>query len=218
MSLAQAPANLRPAVTPGEDPATAADPIPAGSSSYLFSTDDFYRMIDRGVFPWESRVYLWEGRIYDRMAKTRWHSVSGNKASLMLGRMLPPGWFVGGENPITVGPDKSPLPDLVALRGQPDDYLDHRPVAGEIGLVVELSLTSLEFDTGRKLAAYASAGIAAYWVVNLVDFVVHVHSDPVPAEGRLAQSATIAPGESFPFTIGGVPVGPIAASDLLPAR
>jgi hypothetical protein len=53
-------------------------------------------------------------------------------------------------------------------------------------------------------------------VLNLKDNVIHIYSDPIPSEGRYASVATVKPGESFPFSLGGVPVGPIAASDLLP--
>ena len=152
------------------------------------------------------------------MAKTQAHAVAGNKVNLFLVRALPPGWHVGGENPIKVSFDKKPLPDLVILRGEPDDYLDRRPEAADLGLVVELALSSLKFDTGAKLAAFAAAGIAAYWVINPRDLVVQVYSEPILAESRYANSATFARGESFPFTLGEVPIGPIAASDLLPAR
>ena len=185
---------------------------------YLISTDEFYRMLECEIFPREARVGLWEGRIYQKMAKTQPHVVAGNKVHRTLDRALPPGWFVGGENPITVGANKAPLPDLIILRGEPDDYIDHRPGTAEVGLVVELSLTSLKFDTGAKLVAYASAGIPAYWVVNLVDGVVLVHSDPAPSEGRFASVVIAKRGESFPFILDGVQVAMIAASDLLPAR
>ena len=197
-------------------------PVEAPSSPevvpYLFTTDEFYRLLESEFFPREARVWLWEGRIYEKMAKTQAHAVSGNKVNITLMRALPPGWFVGGENPVTVAERKAPLPDLIVLRGEPDDYIDRRPGAADVGLVVEISLTSLKFDTGAKLSAYASVGIPAYWVVNLLDGVVLVYSDPIPSEGRYASMATIKPGESFSFTLNGVEVGPIAASDLLPAR
>ena len=47
-------------------------------------------------------------------------------------------------------------------------------------LLVEVSRTSRALDLGSKAAAYAAAGVAAYWVVDLVDDVVHVHSAPTP--------------------------------------
>jgi len=218
MSIAQAPATGKPAIPPDDDPATVPDHIPAGSTPYLFSTDDFFRMIELGVFPRESRVGLWDGRIYEKLAKTQAHAVAGINVTMTLIRAVPPGWCFSHENPVTVSQDKAPLPDIVLLRGTGNDYLDRRPGTENVGLVVELSFSSLKFDTGRKLAAYAAAGIAAYWVINLRDLVVHVYSDPIPTENRFASSATFAPGESFPFQLGGVPVGPIAASDLLPVR
>lgn len=185
---------------------------------YHFSVNEFYRLLDSEFFPREARVGLWEGQVYEKMAKTQAHAVAGINVTMTLARALPPGWCLSSENPITVGPDKAPLPDMVVLRGTGNDYIDRRPSAADVGLVVELSLTSLKFDTNAKLAAYASAGIPAYWVVNLLDGLVLVHSDPIPAEGRYATSATVKRGESFSFALGGVPVGPIAASDLLPAR
>ncbi len=216
MSTAHAAPTAAPIAEP--ESATAPDRPVVEGTPYLFSTEAFYRMIELGVFPRESRVGLWDGRIYEKMAKTQAHAVAGINVTMTLMRAVPPGWCFSHENPVTVGPNKAPLPDVVVLRGIGDDYLDRRPVAADVGLVVELSLTSLKFDTGAKLAGYASAGVPAYWVVNLVDGVVHVYSDPIPAEGRFASSATVARGESFPFALGGVPVGPIAASDLLPGR
>ncbi len=185
---------------------------------YLFSVDEFYRMVEIGIFAPERRVSLWEGRLYEKMAKTQAHAVAGINITMTLARTLPPGWCLSSENPITVGPDKAPLPDMVVLRGVGNDYLDRRPSVADVGLVVEISMSSLKFDTGAKLAAYASAGIPAYWVVNLLDRVVHLHSDPIPEEGRFTSVATLKPVESFPFSLDGTPIGPIAASDLLPAR
>jgi Uma2 family endonuclease len=185
-------------------------------SPYLFTTDEFYRLLESEFFPPEARVGLWEGRIYEKMAKTQAHAVAGMKVNNLLTRMLPPGWTLSNENPITVSENRAPLPDLIVLRGSPDDYIDRRPGTADVGLVVELSLSSLRIDTGSKLAAYASAGVPTYWVVNLVAGVIFVFSDPIPSEGRFASVATVARGGSFPFNLDGAQVALIAASDLLP--
>ncbi len=194
-----------------------APPIPE-EIPYLFTTDEFYRLLENEFFPREARVGLWEGRIYEKMAKTQAHAVASMKANITLIRALPPGWSLSGENPITVSENKAPLPDLIVLRGEPDDYIDRRPGAADVGLVVELSFTSLKVDTGSKLESYARAGVSAYWVLNLKDQVIHVYESPIPAEGRFDAVATVAPGGSFPFTLDGAQVALIAASDLLPIR
>jgi Uma2 family endonuclease len=45
--------------------------------------------------------------------------------------------------------------------------------------VVEVSESSLGFDRHYKGSVYARAGLADYWIVNLVDRVLEVYRDPV---------------------------------------
>jgi len=43
--------------------------------------------------------------------------------------------------------------------------------------VVEVAETSLRKDRSVKAALYARAGIPEYWVVNLIDRAIEVHTD-----------------------------------------
>ena len=45
-------------------------------------------------------------------------------------------------------------------------------------LVVEVALSSLAINRGEKASLYARAGLADYWIVNLVDNVLEVYRDP----------------------------------------
>ena len=45
-------------------------------------------------------------------------------------------------------------------------------------LVIEVADSSLRFDREDKSRIYAEAGIADYWIVNLVDDVLEIHRDP----------------------------------------
>ena len=47
-------------------------------------------------------------------------------------------------------------------------------------LVVEVSESSLALDRDYKGSLYARAGLADYWILNLVDRVLEVHRDPGP--------------------------------------
>jgi Uma2 family endonuclease len=194
-----------------------ASPV-AEESPYLFTADEFYRLLESKFFPPEARVGLWEGRIYEKMAKTQAHAVASINAIMTLTRVLPPGWCLSGENPFTVSQNKAPLPDLIVLRGRGNDYIDRRTEAADVGLVIEFSLTRLKFDTGSKLESYARAGVSAYWVLNFKDNVIHIYESPITEEGRFASVVTVALGGSFPFTLDGAQVCLIAASDLLPVR
>lgn len=44
--------------------------------------------------------------------------------------------------------------------------------------MVEVALSSLALERGEKASLYARAGLADYWIVNLVDNVLEVHRDP----------------------------------------
>ena len=182
---------------------------------YLFSVDDFYRMIDRDIFPDEARVGLWEGRIYEEMAKKQAHSFSWTKLNAALIPILPPGWSLWAECTITLGPDMAPLPDMLILRGVAEEYRVRRPEAADAGLVVEVADSSLKIDTGAKLAAYARAGVAVYWVLNVKDNAIHIYTDPIPAEGRYGSATTVGLDGSVPFVLDGKPIAMLAASDLL---
>ena len=52
------------------------------------------------------------------------------------------------------------------------------PGPADVGLLVEVADTSLEFDRQVKLRMYAAAGIPEYWIVNLRDRQVETHHDP----------------------------------------
>jgi Uma2 family endonuclease len=72
--------------------------------------------------------------------------------------------FVGIEGSVEFGAESLPQPDIVltsAPRGE--GFIPFESVA----LVVEVSVTSLEYDLNRKLAFYARHGIPEYWVVDV---------------------------------------------------
>ena len=68
-------------------------------------------------------------------------------------------------------------------------------------LIVEVAESSLAADRGTKAALYARAGIADYWILNLVDRVLEVCRDPVtgpsPPEGATERSSSCTPGTSI---------------------
>jgi len=83
-----------------------------------------------------------------------------------------------------------------------------------VALLVEVSETTLARDQGKKLAAYAKAGIPVYWIVNLVENQVEVYSSPGPDGYQSRQD--FKPGQDVPVVIEGVEVGRIAVADILP--
>ena len=75
-----------------------------------------------------------------------------------------------------------PEPDVAIVAGGPRDYMDAHP--SKPALIVEVADESLAKHRFFKGALYARAGIADYWVVNLVDEVLEVYREPVRAPSR----------------------------------
>jgi Uma2 family endonuclease len=116
--------------------------------------------------------------------------------------------FVGVQGPVRIpASDCEPEPDLVwAVRR---DYSQRLPEPHEVLLLVEMADTSLEMDRGVKLEVYAEAGIADYWIVNLIDKQIEVYRKPA---GREYQDKSVFRDDA--------PVSPLAlpAAVLLPSR
>src|SRR5271168_5172653 len=103
-------------------------PVMSGfaEAPYLITSDLFTRMVEQGMFARDQRVFLWGGRLYEKMAKSKARAAVQNAFVGALARRLPQGLFVGAENPVRLDETHLPLPDLVVARGNPLDYFDTR--------------------------------------------------------------------------------------------
>ena len=108
-----------------------------------------------------------------------------------------------------------PEPDVAIVRGSDADYRHRVPTPADVALLVEVSDSTLDQDRGKKLEAYARAGIPVYWIVNLVDRQVEVYTRPVKA-GRYRSRKDYKPGQQVPVVIAGQQLAPIAVDDILP--
>jgi Uma2 family endonuclease len=121
------------------------------------------------------------------------------------------------QGPIGIDDESEPEPDVAVVPGSFDDYLrahPSRPV-----LTLEIADSSLASDRERKGSLYARAGLADYWVLNLIDRVLEVYREPVPdVEApfgwRYARREVVASSARIaPLAVPGVIV---AVADLLP--
>jgi Uma2 family endonuclease len=82
------------------------------------------------------------------------------------------------------------LPDLAVI---PDgDYETERPASAL--LVVEVALSSLRKDQRVKAPLYAENGVPEYWIVNVDERLLEVHT--LPRDGRYTNVATMAIGQT----------------------
>jgi Uma2 family endonuclease len=117
--------------------------------------------------------------------------------------------------PLFVGEGYRPEPDIAVVQRSELNF-DSPP--SRALLIIEVSDSTLRFDRVEKASLYARAGIADYWILDLVDRVLEVHRAPRPdAAARFGFSysslQTLTPAQTItPLAASG---SSAAVSDLL---
>ena len=140
---------------------------------------EYERLVDNGIFVPGERIELIDGLLVVAEPQSSLHFAAVRLVERALARAFGEGWDVRAQGPIALDDTSEPEPDVAVVRGELRDYLDAHPA--DPVLVVEVSLTSLEFDRVHKSSLYARAGRPEYWIVNLVDRVVEIRRAPAPA-------------------------------------
>lgn len=193
--------------------------VAAVPNDYIWrlSVEQYHEMIRAGILTDDDPVELLEGWLVVKMPKNPPHRLATQLTRAALERLLPAGWFVDAQEPITTETSE-PEPDVMLVRGDPRQYGDRHPGAQDLALVVEVAETSLTRDRGMKKRLYARTKIPVYWIVNLVDGWIEVYTDPTgpAAEPDYRQHRDYGPADELPVVIEGKEVGRLAVRDLLP--
>lgn len=177
----------------------------------------YHAMIQQGILTEDDNVELIEGWLIEKMGKNRPHSLSTKRTREKLIELVPTGWYVDSQEPITTETSE-PEPDVLVVRGKAEDYPEKQPHASTVSLVVEVSESSLQFDRRDKLRIYAAAGIPSYWLLNLVDRQLEVYTEPTGAgaAATYAQRTDYAPDAEAPLLLDGAEIARVKVSALLP--
>ena len=163
------------------------------------------------------RIELIGGRLVVSEPQGPYHASAVTSVDYALRNVLPPGWTVRLQAPVSLDPESELQPDLVVVPGRPCDYRSAHPAHAT--LAVEVAESTLAFDRERKGSLYARAGIERYWIVNLVERVLEAYRDPAPdgsaVYGWRYRSVTVLrpPATVVPLACAS---SAIAVSDLLP--
>jgi Uma2 family endonuclease len=137
------------------------------------------RLVDAGIFGPEDRVELLDGLLVTREPQGGRHATAVYLVGAALEEVFDRAYFVREDKPIALDDQSEPEPDVVVVPGRPRDYRDAHPA--QPVLIVEVADTSLALDRLRKGGLYARAGVADYWVLNLIEEVLEVYREPVRA-------------------------------------
>jgi Uma2 family endonuclease len=183
---------------------------------WRLSVDQYHEMIDAGILMDGDPVELLEGWLVLKMAKKRPHSLATRRVRTALEALIPRGWYVDSQEPLTTG-DSEPEPDALVVRGDPNQYPTRHPGPKDVALVVEVSDATLQRDRTTKKRIYARARVPVYWIVNLIEGHVEVYSGPTgPADAPdYRRRRDYGPADELPFVIGRKEVGRLAVRDVL---
>jgi Uma2 family endonuclease len=218
-------------------------PAPSDPTPRLWTREEYYRMGDLGLFHCQ-RVELLEGEIFvldppiGGPAPRRWtreeyyrmgdaglfhgpqkaeHYSRAFRIMELLSVAFATGHHIRLQGPIDFGQLSEPEPDVAVVVGDWSQYAKHHPKTA--ALIVEVSESRLQYDRTRKASLYARAGIADYWIVNLVDKQLEVRRDPRPdpsqhyGHGYGSLTTLVPPAVVNPLA---APQISLAVADLLP--
>jgi Uma2 family endonuclease len=205
--------------------ATATIPPPTEAARELdvqpfdVTSEMFFQMIEAGVFPPERRVFLWGGRLYERMAKTPAHATTFVRVQDRLRIALPADWLIWPENPIAIDRLDAPLPDVTVVRGPLARYEDanRHPQVDEVGLIVEIAVSSLTRDLTLRAKKFAQALVPNYWVADVLGRRIIEHSalQVVDGVGRYSQVQERKRGDVIRLVLDGQEIAAIPVAELI---
>lgn len=145
-------------------------------ATYRFTVDAYHRLGEAGILREDDPVELLNGDLVVREPVGGEHRTLVDSLTILLASRIGEARYrIGIQNPISLDPHSEPQPDVVlydpSVRGR-------HPRPDEIFLLIEVADTSLAYDRGPKLEAYARAGIAEVWVIDAIRRRIFVHRSP----------------------------------------
>ncbi len=191
-------------------------PPPSGDGGSLsrLTVAEYHQLGEDGVLA--DDVELLEGHVVKKMPKNPRHVVVTKRLRRLMEAMLKGRWEVASQDPVTISASE-PEPAVVLVRGTEEDYAQKHPVPADVGLIVEVSDSTLHRDRGVKKRIYAKASIPVYWIVNLVNNQIEVYTQPSgPTEPPdFAGREIIGAASNIPVILEGTVVGILAVQDIL---
>jgi Uma2 family endonuclease len=174
-------------------------------------------MVSHGILKDDNQVEFLEGILVKKMTKNRAHSLATRRLRILLEGIVPASFYVDSQEPTSTS-DSEPEPDVMVIRGRPEDYLLQQPEAAQVPLVAEVADSSLQHDRGWKKRVYARAGIPIYWIVNLVQRQIEVFTQPSGETENpdYAQCQVFNISQEVPVILDGTEVGRVAVKDVVP--
>jgi Uma2 family endonuclease len=164
-----------------------------------FSAGDVNTMLATGVLKDGEKVELLRGELIEMAPQGPLHWRHTHKLVDWLFRRLPQDLTLASQGPLRLGPFDEPEPGIFIF----PSAMDVNDVRGpDVAVVIEVALTSLDYDLGAKAQAYAEHGVSLLWVIDVQARRTLVHERG--PDGAYGEPRVVAFDEALavPFTGG----------------
>jgi Uma2 family endonuclease len=152
--------------------------MPAHPQPYRLTKQNFYELCAQNLFN-DHRTELIDGTVYEWPPRSNPFAVASVNLRDELKLAFGPERWVRTLAPLDLSEWSQPQPALAVVEGSLASWRGRREHPTTALLVAEIGDETLDF-LRRKASLYAAAGIADYWVLNIVDNVLEVRRDPRP--------------------------------------
>lgn len=175
------------------------------------TVDEYYDMDRTGLLEPDARVELIEGEVVHMPPIGSRHGSTVEFLDHLLDRALADRARVRGQLPVRLDNFSEPVPDVAIAKSRADRYTLSHPTAADVLFIVEVSYSTLRYDTNVKVPLYARHGIPEVWIVDLKNRQFRTYRSP--SEGHYRDTASTAnPGRTV---VPGVPDVTVDLSELL---
>lgn len=167
----------------------------------LFTTAEYYTMLQAGILTEDDRVELIEGEILQMTPIGSRHAGCVKDLIRIFSQGLGSRALLGIQDPVHLSDFSEPQPDLAVLRPRDDRYRRSHPTPGDVFLLVEVADSSTGHDRSLKVPLYGRCGVPETWLLDLPGGVLDIHREPTPdgyrTRHRLRPGDQVSP-QAFP--------------------
>ena len=146
------------------------------ATTYKWSIDEWHELIESGVLA-DKPVELLEGEIVEMSPEGVEHWYTNHSLVKYLRKLLEDLAEVIQAQSITLD-NSEPEPDITIARLPETIYMTRKPIPEDIYWLIEVSNKTLKKDLEQKAITYARNGIPEYWVIDMVNKKLIVHTQP----------------------------------------
>jgi Uma2 family endonuclease len=182
-----------------------------GARPVRWTVPVFHRAREAGQLEGQ-RTFLLRGVLMEQGPMNPPHAMCIEYVTAILNKVFADGWRIRCQLPLVLNLDTDPFPDFAVIQGSLRDAKVKHPTTAS--LVIEVSDTTFDIDTGEKAELYAAAGIVDYWVLDVSDRRLIVYREP--ASGKEAYRSVMTLKETDSVSPLAIPGAVISVKDLLP--